>query len=203
MRPDTHHAAQHLRPPSYKHDCDNLQWRKDVRSWARTDRAWRREETRRPRGCLLHWECHYLGFYPHRNSRSLKRPLKPVKLILDPFDLAYPEDKLGVIEPIVELVAKDSATDGIKQLERPNKLASSRTRISNESASEYIERFFEPAQAYLNLTSADRTPVESQNLAMTMLINASLSLDTFSSVRANLVSATKTNKKKRKKSQSH
>lgn len=55
----------------------------------------------------------------------------------------------------------------------------------------YIDRFLLPAQSYLNLTNSDHASAESQNLAMVLLSNANLSQETFASVMASLVLATK------------
>lgn len=56
----------------------------------------------------------------------------------------------------------------------------------------YNYQFLLPAQSHLNLVNPDRFSVESLNLATILLSNANISHQTFSSVMASLVSATKT-----------
>lgn len=92
---------------------------------------------------------------------------------------------------MISFVAKDSATDVIRSLARLNKEASACNRKPSESIVTYVERFFDAAQSYLNLISADRSSAESQNLAKTLVSNENLPHDTLSSLMTNIVAYTK------------
>lgn len=62
----------------------------------------------------------------------MNRAIESGEIIIYPLNPAYPEDKLVVIEPLTNLVAKDSATDAIKRLARLNRAACTFIRRANE-----------------------------------------------------------------------
>lgn len=92
---------------------------------------------------------------------------------------------MAVIEPIINIVAKDSASDGIECLARLNEAASTCFRKPKKLLAIFIEQFVLPAQIYLNVNSAHRSLDESQNLAMILLASDILSQEIQSSVMAN------------------
>lgn len=61
----------------------------------------------------------------------------------------------------------------------------------NELVSAFIEWTTLPPQSYLDITNADRTLAESQNLSVTLLRNANHTQGAFSSLMASLVMNTK------------
>lgn len=191
MGPGENNIGGHLCPPIYTIEGDKLQWCKDVRYWARTALGCAEGGDTKAKGMLAALDRLLFGSLPSSRQQMVEKAVESRELVIYPLDPTYSQDELAVIEPIIELVAKDSATDAIKPLAKLNKTASKCTRKADQYITTYIELFLLPAQAYLNLTSADRSSAESQNLAMTLLTNAKLSQDTFSSVMSNLVSSTK------------
>lgn len=126
-------------------------------------------------------------------QQIVERAVESMKIVIDPLDVDYPGDRLAVNECIIESATKDLVTGAINRLAKLHKAAST-----------YIERiiglfllilkaFFLASKAYLNVISADKTSAESQNLAMTLLSNASLSQDKFSLVMFSLVANAKGN----------
>lgn len=164
---------------------------KDVRHWACTVLACAEGGDTEAKGMLSAlWMSLFRSLSASRQQIA-EKAVNTGEIVIDSIDPTYPTSKLDVIDPIINLVAKDTSTDTIRRLSRLNKEASSCTRKINESTTAFIERFILPAQAYLNITNADHTSAESQNLAMTRLTNAKLTQETFSSVMSNLVCNTK------------
>lgn len=118
----------------------------------------------------------------------IRRAVSCGGLVIDPLDKSYADDKLAVIELMLKMVVKDTATDVIKRPANHDKSACKCIRSNGEDTSSYIERFFLPAQAYLNLAGQDMSSISSQNLAMTMLASAKLPHDTFFTIMTYLVS---------------
>lgn len=129
---------------------------------------------------------------PASRQQIVERAVKIWEIVIDPFDSDYSTDELSVIEPIINLVTKDTATDAMRRLVRLNKVASSRTRKGKELMSVFIKRVHTTSPAYLNITSADCPSVESQNLAMNLLRNGNFTQETFSCVMSNFVTITNT-----------
>lgn len=127
---------------------------------------------------------------PEGKHKLLEKYTKAGELIVDPEDDSS-LDQSAVVESVISLVAKDTASDSIWQMAALNKKASTCVRSHSESVAAYIERFTESAQGYINLTNRDLLYVESQNFAMMLLSNENLAPTTFSSVMYTLVQATK------------
>lgn len=69
-------------------------------------------------------------------------------------------------------------------------MASFYVKRSNESTTSFIEPFFLPAQANINLTSSVETSAAKQNFSMMMVTNANLSAETFTNVMTSFVLST-------------
>lgn len=76
----------------------------------------------------------------------VKRSIGSGEIIIDPLDPAYQEDKLALIEPLIDLVTSYSATDAIKRFSMLNQNACSGTRQGSESVKTSIEHYLLPAQ---------------------------------------------------------
>lgn len=85
------------------------------------------------------------------------------------------------------IVAKDSATDRINRLANLTREAHACERSDRESLKAYIERFSDPAAAYLNMVDADSSSAESQNFAVAMINNARLPSQVYTTVMAGMV----------------
>lgn len=131
---------------------------------------------------------------PPSRQQILETSIEIGDIVLDPSMPGYNNNTDKMINSIFDNVAKDSATDTIKELSKLNNDAAMCVRRSNEPVCSYVEEFLLPAQGYLNHVSADRAFVVSQGLAMNLLPNANLISQTFSSVITILVTTT-TNKK--------
>lgn len=198
MGPGETLPAHHLAPSSFLLSKDKLRWRKDVRCWAVTVRACADGGDDRAKGMHAALVMLMYRSLPPSRQQSIEKSMENGELVLDPSDSAYANDVMKIVKDIIKIVAKDSAPDAIKRLAKLSKKATSCLRSEGESMSAYIERFLFPAQSYLNPTNADRTSAESQNLAMVLFSNASLSQETFASVMAILVSTAKTKSVKAK-----
>lgn len=167
--------TQHLSSPIYTHNCNKLQWCKDFQHWARTVRACAEGNYTKAKGMLAALKMLLFRSLPGSPQQSFEKDVEICEIALDPLDTAYANNIHDIIQPIISFVANDSTTNAIRLLSRLNKAASFVTHIPNDSVSEFTKRFISPAQAYLNLTSADCTSAESQNLAMTLQTNANIS----------------------------
>lgn len=114
-----------------------------------------------------------------------------VEIVLDLSDPGYFNNVMDVIQKFINIVVKDSAPHSIKRLAKHSNGAPSCVRSKGELMTSYIERVLLPAQSYLNPASSDRASAGCQNLTIVQFSNANLTQETFASVRAHLVSATK------------
>lgn len=131
------------------------------------------------------------GSLPTSRQQLVEKAVASGEIAIDSLDSAYPENRLKVVESIIEVVAKDSTTDAIERLTTLNQSANTCVRKNTETIRAFIEIFSIPAQAYLNYTSTDKSSAASQNHAMTLVSNANLSQELFSTVMLNLVSSRK------------
>lgn len=191
MGPGDLNPGHHLTPPKFLPEEDKLKWRKDVRCWAKTIQACSEGGDTKAKGMLSALGMILFRSLPTSRQEIIEKSIRTGEFTLDPSDPAYPKNSMDVIDSIINLVAKDSPMDAIKRLAQLNKAASTCVRRHKEPTSSFLERYILPAQTYLNLINADKSSAESQNLAMTLLSNANLPPETFSSVMASLVMATK------------
>lgn len=98
-----------------------------------------------------------------------------------------PSDQGEIVEAIIAVVEKDSATETIRRMDALNKKACACVRKPSENVDIFVERFVANAQAYLNLTNGDLESAESQNFEMLLLSNAHVPPFTFTANMNNLV----------------
>lgn len=110
---------------------------------------------------------------------------------MDLVDTLYFTDYPEIAEKIIQIVAKDSLTNTIKQRIRLNKEVAACHRKGNELISPFIARFVKPAQEYINFTNADRSSQERQNVSAGLIATESLAAETFTSVMSTMVPDTK------------
>lgn len=191
MGPGDRISPTNLDPPSYAKAADKLQWRKAVRYWCQSIAACAKGGDARSKGVIAAFGLLLFRSLPPGKQQLVEKSINSGELVIDRCDESSPQDQSTVVESIIKIVAKDSATDSIRRMAALNKQASSCVRRDSESISEFVERFTLPAQAYLNITNSDRSSGESQNFAMMLISNAKLPPPTFTSVMNNLVQASK------------
>lgn len=105
----------------------------------------------------------------------MKNASKTGKIILNPHDYKHATDQTVLIEKRVDFTTKDSTIDRQRRIVRLYTEINSCKRNGNKLIREYIKRFARPAFSYLNLTYADQGSRESQNFAIGLHLNATLS----------------------------
>lgn len=192
MDPGKGRGTQLLAPPVLSTNSDKLRWRKNVFCCAATLRACADGGYGREKEMFAVLGVHLYRSLPLLRQQLIEKNIATGDVTLNPSDSVYSNDGMEDIDNMINIVTKDSASDSTKRLAKLCQNATTCVRSRREPMSTSIERPLLPAQTYLNQKNAAHASAESQNLATIFLLNASLSQETFLSVMASLVSATKT-----------
>lgn len=102
------------------------------------------------------------------------------------------KNQLKTVQDIVNLVAKDSPTDGVRRMVKMVRNICSRARSRGESAALFSRRFQSLALEYLHHCEGIVAEQDSQNFAMILLENSRLPPSVYSTVATQLLSSTTT-----------
>ena len=179
-----------LTPPFLTTTTDKFKWRKQVTLWSTTVSRLARGGNKRAKGILSSLGITLFNaldtVFAYNAERAITAGL--VDLDLDDEDPATPTNQLELVRKIISIVAKDSATDGIRRLVQMMRDVFGCTRKSGESTAIYARRFQGLAFQYLNHCDAVAAEQYSQNFAMMLLENAKIPSSVYSTVVTQLVS---------------
>lgn len=96
---------------------------------------------------------------------------------------------MKVIQQIIDIVAKDSPTEGIRRLVQMMRSVYACTRKTGESPAIYARRFQSLALDYLNHCDAVAAEQDSQNFAMLLLENAKVPSSVYSTMITQMVAS--------------
>lgn len=116
----------------FRVEGDKFQRRKGVSYWAHTVREFAQGLDTKAKGTLTTLGMVLFRSPPPSWQQMVHNPVESREIFMDSLDSAYPEHRLTVIEAILDLIAKNSATCAIKRLAKLNKSASACSIMTNE-----------------------------------------------------------------------
>ena len=191
--PSSAHASM-LTPPKLTGETDKYQWRTDVKTWAQVVKLYAKGGENRAKGML-----NALGLTLYLSLQRDQRNIIDNAAHSQGVTLNLYEDteqenltdtakvQFKLVEKIVQLVAKDSPTDGIRRLVRVSQDIHQCIRGKNEKPHIFARKFQGAAKQYLNMCSAAQGATESQNFAILLLENAKLQSATFNNIVTQLI----------------
>ena len=180
-------------PPKLHAKTDKFMWRQAVRIWAQKIRSFAKGGDNKAKGIasslgITLCSAMDYSFIPVIDSAITADDLK---LVSDDDEDNDAVDQKVVIEKIIQLVAKDSVTDGVRRLVRMSQNIHACKRQKNETYESFAERFRGVAQTYLSHCYAGNTSQDSQSFAMLLLENANLPSSTFNNIVSILIADAK------------
>lgn len=179
-----------LTPPFLSPTTDKFKWRKQVQLWATTVKRFAKGGDKRARGILNAIGLTLFNALDAVFASKVERAITAglVSLDLDD-DESTNANPTTVVQEIIDIVAKDSPTDGIHRLVQMMRNIYGCTRKNGEDVAIYARRFQSLALDYLNHCDAIAAEQDSQNFAMLLLENANIPSSVYSAVVTQLVSA--------------
>ena len=192
MGPDTGSTPGNdmLLPPRLTHSTDKFKWRKRVMLWVTTVKRFAKGGDKRAKGILSALGLTLYNALDHVFSSQVEQLIAAGVINLDGDDDATENanKQLDIVNSIIELVAKDSPTDGIRRLVQMMRQVFTCTRNNGESPAMFARRFQALALDYLNHCDTATIQQDSQNFAMLLLENSKISASVYSSIITRLVS---------------
>lgn len=187
-------------PPRLHAKTDKFVWRQSVRIWCQKLRSFAKGGDNRAKGIanslgITLYSAMDYSFVQVVDSAIAAGDLK---LVADDDDEDEVIDQKVVIEKIIDLVAKDSVTDGVRRLVKMSQDVHKCKHEKHETYENFAERFRGVAQTYLNHCYAGNTSQDSQNFAMLLLENANLPTSTFNNLVSILIADAKVKSKSTK-----
>ena len=185
-----------LSPPRLTSETDKYQWRSDVKTWARIIKQHARGGDNRAKG-LMSALALALYFSLARDQRNIvdnavQRNQLPLNLDED-YDseektpAAIVKEQSKLVDDIIQLVAKDTPTDGIRRLVKASQDIYQCIRIKSEKPHVFAWKLQGRAKRYLTMCSPSHGAQEIQNVAILLLENAKLASATFNNIMTQLV----------------
>lgn len=119
----------------------------------------------------------------------MKNAVKSGELVINPVHDDSTDMRFHKLHKLIEVVASDTPIESVRRIARLNQQVIQCVRRQEENLPTFIERFKSSAQKYLNLVSADVNGAETQNFAMTMLCNAKVPAQAFSTLVSSVVAS--------------
>lgn len=183
-----------LTPPKLTPETDKYQWRVDVQTWKQMVKLYAKGGDSRAKG-MLNALALTLYFSLERNQRNIVDNAMQDRLVSlntddDAEEIstnAMARIQFECVDDIVNLVAKDTPTDGIRRLVKISQGIHKCVRINCEKPHAFARRFQGMAKQYLNMSNSANGEKESQNFAILLLENAQLPSSTFNNIVTQLV----------------
>ena len=179
-----------LLPPHLSPTTDKFKWRKRVMLWVTTVKSFAKGGDKRAKGILSALGLTLFNALDQVFSSQVEQAIAAGVIILEGEgnNDENPSKQLGVVNDIIDLVAKDSPTDGIRRLVQMMRQVFNCTRKAGESPAIFARRFQALALDYLNHCDTATIQQDSQNFAMLLLENARIPASVYSSIITRLVS---------------
>ena len=163
---------------------DKFIWRERVGFWVQYVRACARGGDSRAKGVANSLGIYLFMAVDYSFQEVVKSAMQEGRIVLveDEEDELSTLDQKKVVEQIVNLVARDSDTDGIRRLVKMHRDVYSCMRNYNEGYEGFAERFRGHAQTYLNHCRAGENTQQSQIFAMLLFENSILPTTVYNNV---------------------
>ena len=161
----------------------------DVKTWAQLVKLYAKGGDNRAKGMLNALDLTlYLSL--ERDQRNIVDNSTQRRLISLNMEDEIEEDDVSVmiktqfkrVDEIVNLVAKDTPTDGIRRLVRISQDIHKCARVNTEKLHAFARTFQGLAKQYLNMSSSTDGERHSQNFAVLLLENSKLPSSTFNNI---------------------
>ncbi|PXF46073.1 hypothetical protein BWQ96_04173 [Gracilariopsis chorda] len=180
-----------LLPPRLTTTTDKYKWRKQVSLWVTTVKRFAKGGDKKAKGILSALGLTLLNSLDTIFSSQVEQAINAGIINLDEEEDTndeHPNKQVGIVNEIIDLVAKDSPTDGIRRLVQMMRNVFNCTRKNGESPAIFARRYQAAALDYLNHCDTGTIQQDSQNFAMILLENAKIPASVYSSVITRLVS---------------
>ena len=179
-----------LLPPRLTHATDKFKWRKRVLLWVTTVKRFSKGGDKRAKGILSALGLTLYNALDQVFSTQVEQSIAAGEINLegDDNEVENANKQINIVTSIIELVAKDSPTDGIRRLVQMMREVFSCTRKTGESPALFARRFQALALDYLNHCDTATIQQDNQNFAMLLLENSKISASVYSSIITRLVS---------------
>ncbi len=179
-----------LLPPRLSTSTDKFKWRKRVMLWVTTVKRFAKGGDKRAKGILSALGLTLFNALDQVFSSQVEQSIAAGIINLDGDDdeTVNLNKQFHIVHDIINLVAKDSPTDGIRRLVQMMRLVFNCTRKNGESPSMFARRYQALALDYLNHCDTATIQQDGQNFAMMLLENAKLPATVYSSIITRLVS---------------
>lgn len=179
-------------PPKLTAKTDKFLWRQAVRIWTQKIKSFAKGGDNKAKGLANSLGITLYSAMDYSFVQVLDNAIAndELKLVSDD-DEEETINQKDVVEKIIDLVAKDSVTDGVRRLVKMTQNVHGCRREKSETFEAYAERFRGLAQMYLNHCRSRDTNQDSQNFAMLLLENARLTTSTFNNIVSILIADAK------------
>lgn len=179
-----------LLPPRLETSSDKFKWRKAVSLWVTTVKRFAKGGDKRAKGILSALGLTLYNVLDHVFASQIEQAIAAdlINLEGDDDESENTTKQLHLVQDIVNLVAKDSPTDGIRRLVQMMRQVFNCSRKNGEAPSLFARRFQALALDYLNHCDTATIQQDSQNFAMLLLENAKIPASVYSSIITRLVS---------------
>lgn len=157
MGPGEGQLTQHSALPLFNSNVDKLRWRKYIRCWAATVHALADGGDGRAKGMLIAIGIPLYWSVSRSRLQLLEISIEIREFVLNPSNPECTEKAMVIMNQIINIIAKNSASDSIKRFATLIKTTTTCLPSRAELMPVYIESFFVLEQSYLNLTSSDRS----------------------------------------------
>ena len=183
-----------LLPPQLSTTTDKFKWRKRVTLWVTTVKRFTKGGDKRAKGILSALGLTLFNSLDVVFASQVEQSISAGVINLDGDDDENEKviKQLHIVNDIIDLVARDSPTDGIRRLVQMMRLVFNCTRKNGESPAIFARRYQALALDYLNHCDTATIQQDSQNFAMMLLENAMLPDTVYSSIITRLVSTIST-----------
>ena len=184
MGPDTGSTPGNdmLLPPRLTHLTDKFKWRKRVMLWVTTVKRFAKGGDRRAKGILSALGLTLNNALDQVFSSQVEQSIAAGAIDLegDDNEIENTTKQFHVVTSIIELVSKDSPTDGIRKLVNMMRQVFNCTRKNVEAPDQFARRFQALALDYLNHCDTATIQQDSQNFAIILLENSKISPSVYS-----------------------
>ena len=179
-----------LLPPRLSATTDKFKWRKQVSLWVTTVKRFAKGGDKKAKGILNALGLTLFNSLDQIFASQVEQAITAGVITLDEEDNddEQPTKQINIVKDIIDLVAKDSPTDGIRRLVQMMRNVFNCTRKNGEQPAVFARRYQATALDYLNHCDTATIQQDSQNFAMMLLENARIPASVYSSVITRLVS---------------